>query len=401
MNYGRFTETHILRNIGRELLTEFFDRFGIELEAKGTQLPDIHCSDDAYFEGWSQLLMTPEALPDRMHDVLHEIHELASPEGHERLTAALKETCPELEINIDGTREETALRAWLHAPAVVARKYNEQWLGRLSRFDYYETRANPFSWGDQSAGSCGNNAVLVQRLDEWCVANGRGDETVVIEKYELNGEEWYLIRHGDTFIRSAKVEKRKLEVLHYRPAKDDVVVYSPARDELRINAKSKGEKELYRETFGYFLKGYQDCFEETLTYTLEPLRELGAAALECDEVAGMKRVVLTKLEIDLANARGQSYTLRADDLYACIWQGEQKGPVIPAGAKLLRAGFEIHVEGMDKPLELQVKPPNTLRLARHAAAPLAHDWMTAKGFKRSGTKTESERTTHEILVAQP
>lgn len=401
VEYGRFTETYVLRSIGRELLEELFGRFGAELAEKKLQLPTASLADDDYFREWSRLLMSPEGLPDRVNDVLHAVHELSGTAGHERLREAVEEHGLKVPWDdVKTTREEVAVRLWLEAPALVAKKCNELKLRRLSSFAYFEKEPNPFAWRPVSAGSRGRMDVLIQTLDGWCASNDRGHETVVVDKYELFGEEWYLIRHGDIYAREAKVEKRKMEVLHFRPAKDDVVVYVPRRDELRINAKTKGERNLYRMAFGYYLHGYENYFCEAATYSLEPLRKLGEAALECDDVEGVSKVVLTRLEVDLCNGQNQVYTLQADDVFACKWSPDETGVAIPPGAKLRRASFHVFIGGAKEPIELQVKPPNVLRLARHWAAPKIHEWLSARGLKGGqGKAAHAEKKSHVEPVA--
>ena len=88
----------------------------------------------------------------------------------------------------------------------------------------------------------------------------------------LMGSTDFIIRHGHTFIRTAKVEQQKTEMLHYRPEKDDVVVYSPELDEIRIHAGTKGERELYRKQFGQRLFG-----DDELLFAAEGVQP-GAAA---------------------------------------------------------------------------------------------------------------------------
>lgn len=244
--------------------------------------------------------------------------------------------------------------------------------------------------------------LLIRELDRWYAANDRGDETAVIERFDFNSEQWYLIRHGDSLVRSSKVDKRKTEILHYRPAKDDVVVYSPERDDLRINARTKGEKELYRVMFGCYLTRYGGYFREAKTYTLEPLRLLQKESLECGDIPGLKSVVLTQLDLDLGNGRSQGYTLRADDIFACQWTPGVIGLAIPQAAKMKRAAFSIVVEGHTKPLDVHIKPPNTLRLARHSAAGLVHQWAAARGFKGGQpTKAIAREEIDGKLVAMP
>ena len=400
MDYGRFTETYVLRSIGRGLLEELFGRFTAELAETELAVPASTLSDDEYFREWSRLLLSPEGLPDRVNDVLHDIQVLSGAQGHERLREAVAERDLKIAWDEQTTREEVAVRVWLAAPALVAKKCNELKLRRLSAFAFFEKEPNSFTWQAGSVGSRGRMGDLVGRLDDWFAANDRGQETAVVEQYDLFGEEWYLIRHGDTYAREAKVERRTLEVLHFRPAKDDVVVYSARRDELRINAKTKRERDLYRMAFGHYLHGDDYYFCEAATYSLEPLRSLGEAALEGDDHGGVSRAVLTRLEVDLCNGQNQVYSLEANDLFQCRWPREGTGLVIPAGARLRRARFLVFIDGSEEPVELQVKPPNVLRLGRHSAAAAIHEWLSARGFKgREDGVTQPERRARVEAVA--
>lgn len=382
-NMTRFTEVHLLRSFGRGVLQEFFGRFASELKGRGVALPAESLPDDEYFRGLGRLLMSPEGVPDAVHDVLHAVWEMATPEGHAQLKGAVRDSGLTPTWDPTATRADIALRVWLAAPALLARKSNEQQFGRLCTFDYYER--NPDGATGELIARRGHLEALERRLDAWCAENDRGEETVVVERFDLNGEAWYLIRHGDTFKRSAKVERRRLEILHYRPAKDDLVVHTPARDELRVNARTRGEKELYRRAFGCFLHGREDHFRP-LRHCLSPLRALGREALECEDVPGLSQVRLTRLDLDLSNGRKRLLTLKGEDVFADLrWAGEASG-TIPSNAALVRAGFALCVSGFTKPLELQIKPPNTLRLCRHSAAGVAYEWMGKRRFRevRSG-----------------
>ena len=112
--------------------------------------------------------------------------------------------------------------------------------------------------------------------------------------------------------------------------------------------------------------------------------------------------MLTQLDLDLGNGRGQGYTLRADDIFACQWNSGVTGVSIPDGAKMKRASFRITVEGFSKPLDVQIRPPNTLRLARHSSADLVHNWAAARGFKGGKpTKAKPIEESSGKLVAIP
>ena len=99
-----------------------------------------------------------------------------------------------------------------------------------------------------------------------------------------------------TDLRTLAVDRHRTEIIHYRPERDDLVVYSPPHDEIRIHARTRGERELYRQQFGQLLRGQPDYFSDRLTYTLEPLREEGADALRTDGLEGINRIVLRELE---------------------------------------------------------------------------------------------------------
>ena len=375
MNHGRFTDCHFLRAIGRNLLEEFFNQFHPDV---AVPRPDV--SDDTFFSELSTMLMSPEGLPDRVNEVLHEIQELSTTEGHDRLKAAIGSNGLQLSLGDNVTPEELALRVWLNSPALLAQKYNEQRFTRLKTFIYFEKDRSCLPLESGKPRDRANLDALVSRLDGWFAENGRGNETVLVEKFHIRGEEWYLIRHGDTYLRSAKIEKRKVEVLHYRPAKDDLVVYSPERDELRINAKTKGEHELYRTAFGYFLHGFENYFRESKTYSLEPLRDLGADALECNDIPGIAKVVLKQLEWEFPKNNLRKM-IAADDLFACELA---ECSVLPQDATLTQAAFTVFVEATAKPVEIRIKPPNVIRLGKQSGIDCVHHWLSARGFKSTG-----------------
>jgi hypothetical protein len=400
MYYGGFTDGAVLRSIGRVLLTEFLRRFARELEARGVSGPSAELDETAFYEAWLVLLLRPESLPDALHEALHAIHGMATPEGRALLAGEVASRSGDRDAISEMTNEEVAMRAWMAAPDVVAKRFTESRMVRLSRFAVLEATKNPELLGPAGTELIGNEVALLAGLDAWCAANDRGQETVQVMRHELNGEEWYPIRHGDTFTRATKVERRKFEVLHFRPAKDDVVVYSPATDLLRVNARTKGEVEAYRKAFGRYLKGREDYFQMAALFTLEPLRLQGELALDCSDVALMERVVLTRLQVDLQNDQNQNFTLRGDDLFECSWAG-RKGLWIPEGSKLVRGTFEIHVAGLTQVLELHIIPPNTLRLGLNAAVAVVDEWMRKRGFKLGTEVVANQGETNEDLVAVP
>ena len=192
-----------------------------------------------------------------------------------------------IHFKAESSLEDLALQLWLAAPELLARTHNAQRLRRLTAFQYAGCKIPKA----QRPLFIPPNAValqaLVDGLDAWFDRNHRGQETTKIEVYPLDGEYWFLVRHGATFTRTPKVEKQRTEIIHFRPERDDVIVYCPQRDEIRINARTKGERDLYVEQFSLHLRGRIDHFSERHTYTLEPLRTEGLEALDATDIEGI------------------------------------------------------------------------------------------------------------------
>ncbi|MEI6197614.1 MAG: hypothetical protein WCS42_25145, partial [Verrucomicrobiota bacterium] len=234
--------------------------------------------------------------------------------------------------------------------------------------------------------------LLTADLDAWFAKNNRGELTAHIEVYPIDGEFWFLIRHGDAFARTTKLTQRKSEVLHFRPAKDDVVVYAPKRDEIRIHAGTKGERELYRTAFGLRLFGDDNYFCNRKTLSLEPLRLLGIDALDVSGIAGLDKVVARELEIAFDNKHHESVIRRADDLFAAAADAPFERAAIPAGGRLVRATFDFYFTGSKSPRTVQVKPSNTLKLGRHCDARIVHEFLAERSFRCFHAGDNASRT---------
>jgi hypothetical protein len=224
-------------------------------------------------------------------------------------------------------------------------------------------------------------ALLELDMDSWFKAHQRGEETAQVHAQWMDGECCFMVRHGDTFTRAAKVERRKTELLHYRPAKEDVIVYCPERDEMRIHASTKGEKEMYRRAFGRRLFGNADNFSERKAYTLEPLRTDMADALSTDGLRGIRRIVLREVEVVWDN-RGQEVTVRkSNDVFGAPVHRGSEMERIPEGGNLVRAVFDVYFGQAFRPRKVQIRPPNVLKVSRHCDARQVQEWLSKRGFR--------------------
>ncbi len=380
MRFKRFTKVGVLKGVGRELLSRFFNRF--TGGSKTIALPPASATDEEYFQGLAKTLMSPEGLPDEASEALYQMDEMANDEGHERLQAAAREAG--LELNGDGshTEAEFALEVFLAEPTVLSEAHSEQKLVRLSSFEYYGAEKPEDRTSTFEPPTAEVRAAMAKALDEWFAGHNRGKQTVRVDLHRIDGEYFFIVRHGDTFIRTAKVDEQRTEMLHFRPEKDDVVVYSPEFDEIRIHAGTKGERELYRKQFGQRLFSDSNYFSQKKAYTLEPLRTDGKDALDVEAVAeDLELAVLREYEVAWDNGFNEVLIHKATDIFAAAESRPEKRDAIPRSGRLVRATFDLHFAGKRRPRRVQIRTPNTLKLGRHCDARVVQRWLSKQGFR--------------------
>jgi hypothetical protein len=379
LRFTRFTRPQILKSIGRELLTKFFRSFPEQPGTGGFSLPLPDLKDGEYFTQLARALMAPEALPPSLNEALFSLDELALPRGRQRLEAAVVEVGLPLVFGPESTAADIAVQVWLANPALVARVHNSERLLRLSAFAHYSSgRSLPRNPPpDPPDGPLLKD--LAEALDPWFAEHLRGQDTTRIERYTLQGDHWFLIRHGDTFSRTPKVEARQTEIIHFRPERDDVVVYSPQQDELRVNARTQGERDLYVKKFGLCLRGREDYFSSNCTFSLDPLRLLGPESLDPTGADDIERVVLREVEVAWDASGGEVVTRQAEDIFVSPGCGSLHG--IPEGGRLVRASFDFHFKDSVRPRPIQIRLPNVLKLGRHCDFPSVNRWLTLRQFR--------------------
>jgi hypothetical protein len=405
-----FNKPGVLKRIGRPLLTRFFEQFAPQLNSNGLSLPPPELSDSDFFNSLARLLMRPEDLPDALNEALVAVDDLSTPQGFESLEKSPGWGARRSLLKGDSTREDIALQLWLADREFVIGVHNRLRLTRLTVFEYaaHENggvnspapeRSNrdgaPTELGALDKAAIG---TLTIALDEWFAVNHRGSETTRIEVYPLRDEYWFLIRHGDVFIRAPKVRQQTTEILHYRPERDDVVVYSPSLDEIRVNARTQGERELYIEQFGLHLRGSLDYFSHRAPYTLEPLRTQGAGALDADGLQGIANITLRELEILLNNNQRETITRQAEDIFRCAPLDPRQASPIPEDVHLARAIFDVQFAGARKAHPVEIRPPNILKVSRRSDPHAVQDWLLKRGFRKSNCRQERLRYGEQVLV---
>ena len=380
MKFKLFTKITFLKLFRRPLLAGFLGQFTNELAAKGLNLTTTDLDDSEFLNGVAMLARSPDGLPPKLFEALYAVEAMATEEGQQRLELAIEQSPLTATFLADSTHAEIALQAYQADPALFARKLNEMKLARLATFEFFTSKLQLDRRKTFKAPDAAMLARMTTDMDAWFREHNRGMHIAHIEVIEIEGEFWFVIRHGDTYVRMpAAGPNRQVEVMHFRPTKDDVVVFAPERDEVRLHAGTKGEKDLYRKVFGTRLFGDDRHFSERKTYTLDPLRDEGLDALE--PIPGIDRVVAREVAWAWDNSLHDVHTHASDDLLASAAEHGPERKVIPPNARPIKAAFDFYFTGSSKPRKVVIRLPNGLKLGRHCDARLVHQFLGERQFR--------------------
>ncbi len=229
--------------------------------------------------------------------------------------------------------------------------------------------------------------ALAKELDDWFEEKkrGRGSRVLLFDK---DDGVWFLVRHGEPFKREESIDGIKASSVYYRPLKYDVLVYSPQIGELRVNARSKGEKQLYRTKFGKHLFGNEDIFPGTQKYTLDPLREMGEDSLAPGDVEGIDWVNLREVQFLFGGNPWELVTRKADDYFALLKSRKKE---FPESGRIVKATFQVKFSDAKTPRSVVIKPSNIAQFTRDDDSVLVEQWLEARGFIIKGEDQESDQ----------
>ncbi|MFH1865736.1 MAG: hypothetical protein ABIK85_07620 [Candidatus Eisenbacteria bacterium] len=352
--------------------------------------------DGLDYEGLISVFMLPdEDTPPELVDALYMVHEMATPEAMGGLLGAIEALPPQdrfvLDESPDPTPADVAVQVWLKAPRLLERKHSEQAMVGRRSFEYYLSREIPrrgFTLPSQS------KLERVERdLAEWFVSKRRG-EHVQVQMYPKGDEVWFLVRHGEPFRREGALKGHVSSSICFRPEHHDVLVYNTLIGELRMNTANKGDKDVYRRTFGLHLFGNEGHFPTTnRKYTLDPLRVDGKDSLVCTDVQGIDEIRLTEVKYYWGGPHGEIETRQASDLFAAM---ESRHASIRKG-KIVSAKFQVKFSGSKSPRSLTIRQPNIAKFTRDDDGRLIDDWLLKRGF--SSARRVPDEEVAEALVS--
>jgi len=384
-NLHRFSNPDALKAISPEHFLAIISSYRAFFIARGVALPVPGSADEIDYEGLVRILMTPDSdTPKDLADALYFVHEMATAEGMDDLLHEAEKNAISLDCGPNPTPADVAVRMWLKARSVLERKHAEQFLTQPRSFEYFQTDRSPLPHFKKPTKKA--LEALEEDLDSWFESKKRGRGARVFV-YPKQNAVWFLVRHGEPFKREGSLDGGRSSSVFYRPEKHDVLVYEPFIGELRMNATSKGEKELYRKKFGLHLFGDQSFFPGTSKYTLEPLRTRGALSLVCTDVDGMEWVRLKEIRYFWGGVENEVEIRRADDIFAAL---EARGRTIPTKAAIIRASFAVKFTDSKTPRTVCIRPSNIAQYIRDDDSTLVEDWLTKRGFVVAEEEKEYE-----------
>lgn len=225
-------------------------------------------------------------------------------------------------------------------------------------------------------------ALAIQAsFDDWFGSRRKGRGTRILT-FRRGRRVWMLVRHGLPMRREGNHQDTgETETEFYRPQQHDVLVYDEQTGEIGVHTSTKGETELYLHTIGFLLFDDPDRFPPAAKYSFDPLLTDGPAALACDDIDGIDRILLVETQRYWPGPFGERDIRKANDLFGAF--GDKWSDRLAPG-KLSGVVFRVWFTGSKKDRSVTVRTPNIARYDRNEDSDVIERWLVARGFCKGG-----------------
>ena len=383
MRRGRFrhvVELSLLKSVRSDFLVAFLRPFAAELDAAGLALPkkpSISWLTDLA----ATLNCDGPVLPASLQAALVDLAELATPLGHEQIMALAEERGMTL-VPADETipQEDLAFLVYLKERELFLAARNRIKFFEARLFAHYHGRQLPLPSAREDATT--RLTLLRDRLVSWLRKRNRTGACEVRVK-DLDEQMVFSITHGTAPTRAPDVDPGAVVLAERVPEQHDIIVFDKREDRLSVSARLPSEREFYRGVFGFVLFLDEAYFRVVRLYHARPLRERGSGALDVTGIDGLERVTLKRLSFLGTDRHHSKMEVTSDDLRD--WLDRRKTRMLLRQRRIgsWTLGFQVrHDAGA---LDVDVWPPNQLRVDRRLQADLVHRFLQARGFEyRSG-----------------
>ncbi len=372
-NPRRFSKPETLRKVAKEHLIDFLRPHVDYFTSRGIDLP-LDQTQELDYEALSNVLLNSDTTtPPELAEALYYVDELSTQEGFDSIQEAIDGTEFEATINDDITFADLAIQVWMHDRDLIERLHAEQFLHRPRSFEYFMTTGEI-----QDCRKLNESELLLleSELNDWFEKKRRG-RTAKVFVYHKPDFIWFLVRHGEPFTREPSLKENNEEGSEYfRPMKFDLLIYNPHIGEIRINAKSKGEKELYRKLFGKYFFGDEGYFDSSSKFTFDPLREAGADSLLCGDIDGLDEVKLKEVQIFRGGVHKEIEIRKAEDIFAAMAERDRN---LSQTRGIFKASFSVKFTDSKTPRTVTITS-NKAQYKRDDDSEILEQWFAARGF---------------------
>ena len=114
-------------------------------------------------------------------------------------------------------------------------------------------------------------------------------------------------------------------------------------------------------------------------YVRDPLRDDCEASLSPHGLPGVTRIVLHEVRLEWGSRTREFMVRGGGDLHA---SARMRGrDTIPHFGAIVRAVFGFQFTGESALKRVEVRTPNTVKMARGCDARAVHEWLSARGFR--------------------
>jgi hypothetical protein len=273
IRYQHIARPGFLKRIRADVLRQFITPHQTYFEGRGLGFAgQIDC------DHLGGILATPDAdTPTALIEALEICDAVCIPEVLEELIALdhARET-PVLDGN--HSHADAVLLTWIHAPEAIERIHNRAAL-ELDRSLFVYQASTPIK---SNAFGPASLSRLRRALRPMFESQLRGSACRITPYPRPDGGQALVIQHGDPVNKTAAISDETGESLPvvFRPERIDLAFHDPSRNEWRISGAGKWLQDLYARKFAETLHEPGCVFARSASYTLQPLIDLGLAALD-------------------------------------------------------------------------------------------------------------------------
>jgi hypothetical protein len=314
-------------------------------------------------------------LPDRLHQVLNAIGDLATDIGRRNLLAALHPHGEQALSEVQST-SELALLMFLDHRAAFDVAYGRASSRGTRRYAIFAGSQGPTA----TSSSTELQARLTNAVTSWLNLL-EGHPRLDIRVDDASGQLSLLVLYQREAPVTGMMMRGWASRLPPLPELNALVTYHARCGLLCVRAESMSEQHAYRRIFGRALFGDESWFQTKEIFTMDPLIEHGIEALSADGIRGLQSTLLRSVEVVGPDRSHATMELSADDL-----SGTLSTPMVQSA--LARGigssmGLAFNLSGFPRPLFAKIAPPNGLTLTGpFAQKDIARDFLVARGFMR-------------------